>query len=736
MIMQSSILQNVGNGNKPAVSTGDGGRGLGNIRGCDHNKIFVVADSFGGLLRPGSHQQVDNCIIFVKNTTERTWGKRWPVINMPYLFFSKWHINKELHLYVLCGKKCKATVSSLPGPADTSTESDDTTSEETTEGGPCFVTLLDIKTRCKKPIYNEHFCNMEIPNRPVKQKYFINLNKTQDCFTCDNPVKKPEATIALDTEIKVNEEGKLDPAQAVEFIKDMARYAATINVSSATLSTSDGSAGVLIKMTEPEDVDEVSFGYASSNDSLNIIDNTDYLSTFSRSVTVSKEALEKVDLNMTEKFVTVFRFLNLEEDEKNSTILGNEVLAVEIGAHVANLTDKISVNVRNTTYKGIPSCQSWNGEGSRPNWTDDGCETQYGEDNITCRCSHLTFFAILLTPLNETISSYDLKSLTIITQIGCGLSMFFLAIVLFMYFLLRKAKASKATRIFIHLVVAMFLLNLTFLVNNHVAKLKNSIGCKIMAAVMHYFMLATFTWFAVQAFHIFLQLYRGGNISIHRYVLKVSIVGWVLPSVVVIVLFSIGKYGEQAIYTDDPENIEAMCVMTTFTQTLLHSVDYIKNDTTEPCLISVYLSVPRCWITDNDIHYIVNIGYYALVFLFTFLTFIIILTWLFCLRRIKAGNAETSKNGTSMVIIMGLCCILGITWGFAFFAYGVLRIPSYYIFTTLNSFQGFFLFIYYYKTGHLVDINGGVGKDSTSSTTTLKTAINTSLNPYKEPDKK
>lgn len=51
------------------------------------------------------------------------------------------------------------------------------------------------------------------------------------------------------------------------------------------------------------------------------------------------------------------------------------------------------------------------------------------------------------------------------------------------------------------------------------------------------------------------------------------------------------------------------------------------------------------------------------------------------------------------------------------------------------SLSGFFLFIYYNKTGHLVDIKGDVGKDSTSSTTTLKTAINTSFNPYEEPDK-
>lgn len=50
------------------------------------------------------------------------------------------------------------------------------------------------------------------------------------------------------------------------------------------------------------------------------------------------------------------------------------------------------------------------------------------------RCALLCF---LQTPLNETISDSDFKNLTIITQVGCGLSMFFLAIVLFMHFLSR-----------------------------------------------------------------------------------------------------------------------------------------------------------------------------------------------------------------------------------------------------------------------------------------------------------
>lgn len=110
----------------------------------------------------------------------------------------------------------------------------------------------------------------------------------------------------------------------------------------------------------------------------------------------------------------------------------------------------------------------------------------------------------------------------------CKCTQFEVCIIFFNLFISphRRAKASKSTRILIQLVTAMFLLNLSFLVNNYVAKIKHTVGCKIMAAVMHYFMLATFTWFAVQAFHLCLQLYMEGKIVIRRYILKVCIISW------------------------------------------------------------------------------------------------------------------------------------------------------------------------------------------------------------------
>ncbi|XP_071368713.1 adhesion G-protein coupled receptor G1-like isoform X2 [Centroberyx affinis] len=658
------------------------------IKGCLRNNrhIFIVPDNYSGVVyptrhnftfghgcsysTPGKEAQTDICVTFLKKTTatqKRKYNKRTPEL-------------KEIS-----GSSSQCHFKSI-------------------SDGSCRITRLETKAVCSKSTYNEKFCSRDsLFNSKNNDKYIINATESnQNCYNCDNPVKVPEAELEVDAGFQIEDGEDIDPVKAVEVMNCMTSLSSQMNGSSASLSVGGGVTGVLVKQTETESVDleEVSFGYASSNTSVNIIENRDQLHGFSTSVTVSKEAFEKAyNASNGTAFVALLRFNNMAKDEFNSTVLQNMVLAIEMGVLISNLTNDIFLNFRKVKEKGIPSCRSWNGEGSRPNWTDGGCVTHVDEDNITCQCSHLTFFAVLMSPPNTTISSADLTSLTYITYIGCGLSMFFLGIILFMHFLLRRAKASKATHILIHLVLALFLLNLTFLTNNWVAGLKSAVGCKIMAAVMHYSMLATFTWFAVEAFHLCLQVYTGGKIIIHRYILKVSLASWALPSVIVIVLFSVGKYDELVIHTDE-------------------------NDVT------------MCWITDSNVHYIVNIGYYALVFLFTIATFIVILCWLFRLKKTKAGAAQVGRSGRSIVTVLGLCCMLGITWGFAFFAHGVLRVPSYYIFTILNSFQGFFLFLYYYNTRQLIgETTDGVSSKKTadSSSNTNSCTVNTTLDSFENP---
>ncbi|XP_072306424.1 adhesion G-protein coupled receptor G5-like [Eucyclogobius newberryi] len=559
----------------------------------------------------------------------------------------------------------------------------------------CIMTCFETNV-CDNSKYDESTCNGIDPS--IKDLFIVNGKR---CINCNNPVKRAKEEKKLTDvmpglpKFTTNSTEPLDPAVAGQVMGAFdSTFVDQFNESTVALTLGESITGVLLKQTDPKHMEEVSFGYTRINESFSIVEERQALRGFSRSLTVSKEAFEKaMSSNTSEPFAAVFRFLNMSKDEYNSTVLGDEVLAVEMGTVIKNLTDTININFWNLNYKGKPDCFSWNGKGNRPNWSMDGCETIIVGGNITCRCTHMTFFAVLLTPLNETISSSTLNILTTITRAGCGISMFFLGIVLFMHFVMRRARSSNFTKILIQLVFAMFLLVFSFLVNDLVAKTKHAVGCTIMGALMHYFMLSTFTWFAVHAFHLCLQLYSGGKIQIQRYLLKVSIISWVIPGIITIVLLSVGKYGELTINTE-----------------------------------SVETSVSMCWILDNNVHYIVNIGYYAVVFLFTFSTFVLMLTWFYCVKQgQKVGAGQKNVSSCQKIItIMGLCCILGVTWSFAFFAYGDFRIPAYYCFTILNSFQGFCLFIYYYKTSR---VEQNTDPDNSSSRT-LKTNLDDIFNPY------
>ncbi|XP_015253824.1 PREDICTED: G-protein coupled receptor 126-like [Cyprinodon variegatus] len=263
------------------------------------------------------------------------------------------------------------------------------------------------------------------------------------------------------------------------------------------------------------------------------------------------------------------------------------------------------------------------------------------------------------------ISAADLKALTQITKAGCGMSMFFLGVALFMHFLIRKNKASQAVQILMNLFIALFFLNLTFLINESIANLDNMAACVVMAAFMHYSMLATFTWFFMQALHLYFNLQKVPT-DIKYYVFKICCTGWIIPSLVVVGLLSASKYDSIHISAD--------------------------NET----------SATMCWIPDAKIHLGVNIGYYIIVFFFTLTIFILTAVQI---TYFASKDAKAKKNGSTkkrFLSLLSLFILLGITWGFAFFSYGPLLLPSYYIFTILNSFQGFFLFVYYYFSSRIV----------------------------------
>ncbi|KAL6485477.1 hypothetical protein MHYP_G00048690 [Metynnis hypsauchen] len=557
----------------------------------------------------------------------------------------------------------------------------------------CKIVCLNPNSACDKAVYKP--CNDTTSNEDIIEF----TNQTSNCSKCGSPVQTPEVQITLP---KVEfSGGNADKTDKSEVMKNLTSSVLEMMGNKTTASVTVGDVqGVFVKPKDPQKLEPASFIY-SDKTNLSIIQDTTQTQNYPRIVSVPKEALEKAaNQGKTALFTAVFRFPEFPEDEKNSAVLNNEVYSIDMGAEIANLTDTVNLTFRNVKKSGVTlRCHSWDGEGAKPNWTTGGCFTIETDDGVTCACVHLTFFALLMAANpTDPISSTDLSNLTYITAIGCGLSIFFLGVALFMHFLLRRARQSDSVHILINLFVSLVLLNLTFLTNEYVANTGNLIGCKLMAGFMHYYLLTSFTWFGLEALHLCLQLGQNST-PIKHYLTKICIAGWAPPAVVVAVVFCLQKYDQLVIHSDDGKDVK------------------------------------MCWITDSAIHYVVNIGYYSIIFVFTFATFVIMLRWIFLLKGTAAKRHEPLANSgkrkgtdtSDALTVMGLCCTLGLTWGFAFFAYGALRLPSYYIFTILNSFQGFFLFIYYYKTSKFV---GDQMASEKTSTTTEATSVE---NPYEKP---
>ncbi|XP_059368142.1 adhesion G-protein coupled receptor G2 isoform X3 [Carassius carassius] len=553
----------------------------------------------------------------------------------------------------------------------------------------CNITCLNPTKTCQNAKYNSN-CSAINAGEESKMNNIEIQNGKATCFKCGSPfevVKQVSLPKEMSNKFIANKT-ETDAGTAAEAMKNLSSILSLMeNLTVASISMGNVK-GILKKISTESEIKMSYFIYSSETD-VKVLDDLDQLKNYPNVFSIPEEAAKKA-LNQSrgKAFMGVFRFPSMTKDAENSPVLNDEVYAIEMGAQIYNLSDNISLTFPKNQAIGTPVCKSWDGNGSKPNWTTEGCSTLTEGEHITCKCEHLTFFAVLMIP-PEPISQNDLNALTYITYIGCGLSLFFLSIGLFMHFLMRKVKTTDSMHVLINLFVALFLLNVAFLSNEYVARAEDITACKVMAGFMHYCLLSSFTWFAVEAFHLCLQMAKH-SVTIKHYIIKISVVGWAPPALVVSIIYVLGKYGEQT----------------------------IKTDTS---------NVTMCWILDSDIHYYVNISYYCFIFVFTFTTFIVVLRWLSLLKLSRLNKVEkvqrSSTTTSDITTILGLCCMLGLTWSFAFFGYGALRLPSYYIFTILNSFQGFFLFIYYLKASRHFG-------DSAASEESKRTEDTNTENPY------
>lgn len=90
----------------------------------------------------------------------------------------------------------------------------------------------------------------------------------------------------------------------------------------------------------------------------------------------------------------------------------------------------------------------------------------------------------------------------------------------------RKLRRDYPSKILINLSVALLGLNMLFLVNSWLASFNSSAICITVAAIQHYFFLATFTWMGLGAINMYLALVKVFNSYVPSYILKFCALGW------------------------------------------------------------------------------------------------------------------------------------------------------------------------------------------------------------------
>ncbi|XP_041089040.1 uncharacterized protein LOC121302838 isoform X2 [Polyodon spathula] len=248
------------------------------------------------------------------------------------------------------------------------------------------------------------------------------------------------------------------------------------------------------------------------------------------SLSLENQALaSRVQFSFYEKS-TVFVDKSNPNRSLNSYVIGASVSNLSI----VNLQHSVIITLKNTRpvqENSTAVCVFWDSTRNqgKGGWNEDGCSVLKNTTNETvCGCNHLTSFAVLMDlSRTNTTNPEQLRILTFITYIGCGISAIFLSVTLVTYLSFEKIRKDYPSKILIQLCTALLFLNLVFLIDSWIALYKDVPGlCLAVAVFLHYFLLASFTWMGLEAFHMYLALVKVFNTYVRKYMLKFCIVGW------------------------------------------------------------------------------------------------------------------------------------------------------------------------------------------------------------------
>ncbi|XP_050976413.1 adhesion G-protein coupled receptor G4 [Labeo rohita] len=365
---------------------------------------------------------------------------------------------------------------------------------------------------------------------------------------------------------------------------------------------------------------------------------------------------------------TLFQIKNDPNGKKLNTFVVSVSVTNATGP-IENLKEYVAVTLHHLTTKTKDQdvqCVYWdfNKNDGYGGWNPKGCWTyNSSSDYTTCLCDHMTHFGVLLDVSRTPIDEKNEQILTLITYIGCGVSSCFLGITVLTYTLLEKLRRDYPSKILLNLCLALLGLNLVFLLNSWISSFGIHGLCIAVAATLHYFLLTSFTWMGLGAVNMYFALVKVFNVYVPSYILKFCLLGWGIPLIMCGLVVAVKR---------DAYGMNAM------------------NDSQ----ITLDDSEMFCWVQDDVVFYVSVVSYIAFILLCNGSIFLVVLIQI---RNMQANQPAGTRSGIlkDLRAVASLTFLLGLTWSVVFLAWGPVKVFFLYLFSILNSLQGFFIFVFH-----------------------------------------
>lgn len=328
-------------------------------------------------------------------------------------------------------------------------------------------------------------------------------------------------------------------------------------------------------------------------------------------------------------------------------------------------TQNVPVSVQYTLSSGImaeyskrvtPVCVFWNIElmaGHTSAWSNKGCRVLPSPPDVTsCFCNHTTNFAVLMNYMEPRWSAKEESILTKLTFIGSGASLCALVVTLMLFTVLDIPKSDR-TSVHKNLFVSLTCAQIVLLCSG--SAVHNKVACMLVAALMHLFFMAAFSWMLVEGLLLWSKVVSV-NLSEDRHMKYYYLIGWGLPVLIVTITLASASGN----YSADGH-----------------------------CWLSVQNGV--IWGFAGPVIFIIMVN-------IMILTRVVLITIGTAKRRSLMMNNSPEEQVSEQIraavkAVLVLLPILGLTW-----LCGVLvpfSVVIAYIFSLLNSLQGLFIFLIY-----------------------------------------